>query len=86
MSIKPHRYDIFISYRTDENRQKAEHLYTLLDRRFLGQVSYDKESFAGGRCIPYSSLPDGEKEYNRQMAMDTIKLVKKLGFDIVKRT
>ena len=35
--------------------------------------------------IPYSSLPDSEKEYDRQMAMDTIKLVKKLGFDIVKR-
>lgn len=35
--------------------------------------------------IPYSSLPDGEKEYDRLMAFKTIKLVKKLGFDIVKR-
>ena len=35
--------------------------------------------------IPYSSLPDSEKEYDRRMAMDTIKLVRKLGFDIVKR-
>lgn len=34
--------------------------------------------------VPYSSLPDGEKEYDRLMALDTIKLVKKLGFDIVK--
>ena len=34
--------------------------------------------------IPYSSLPDSEKEYDRLMALDTIKLVKKLGFDIVK--
>ena len=34
--------------------------------------------------IPYSSLPDSEKEYDRQMAFDTIKLVKKLGFDLVK--
>ena len=34
--------------------------------------------------IPYSSLPDSEKEYDRQMAFDTIKLVKKLGFEIVK--
>ena len=34
--------------------------------------------------VPYSSLPDGEKEYDRLMAMDTIKLVKKLGFEIVK--
>ena len=35
--------------------------------------------------IPYSALPDGEKEYDRLMALDTIRLVKKLGFDIVKR-
>jgi len=34
--------------------------------------------------IPYSSLPEGEKDYDRQMALDTIKLVKKLGFEIVK--
>ena len=35
--------------------------------------------------IPYSALPDSEKEYDRKMALNTIKLVKKLGFDIVKR-
>jgi hypothetical protein len=35
--------------------------------------------------IPYTVLPDSEKEYDRIMAFNTIKLVKKLGFDIVKR-
>ena len=35
--------------------------------------------------IPYSALTDGEKEYDRLMALDTIKLVKKLGFEIVKK-
>lgn len=35
--------------------------------------------------IPYSSLPDSEKEYDRLMALDTIKLVKKLGFEIIKK-
>ena len=35
--------------------------------------------------VPYSSLPDNEKEYDRLMALDTIKLVKKLGFEIVKK-
>jgi len=35
--------------------------------------------------IPYSALPDSEKEYDRLMALNTIKLVKKLGFEIVKR-
>lgn len=34
--------------------------------------------------VPYTALPDNEKEYDRQMAFNTIKLVKKLGFDIVK--
>ena len=34
--------------------------------------------------IPYSALPDSEKEYDRIMAFDTIKLVKKLGYKIVK--
>lgn len=35
--------------------------------------------------IPYSALLDSEKEYDRLMALDTIKLVKKLGFEIEKR-
>ncbi len=35
--------------------------------------------------IPYTALPDSEKEYDRIMAFNTIKLVKKLGFDIVRR-
>jgi hypothetical protein len=35
--------------------------------------------------VPYTALPDNEKEYDRIMAFNTIKLVKKLGYDIVKR-
>lgn len=35
--------------------------------------------------VPYSALPDSEKEYDRIMAMDTIKLVRKLGYDLIKR-
>ena len=35
--------------------------------------------------VPYTALPDSEKEYDRIMAFNTIKLVKKLGFDIIKR-
>lgn len=35
--------------------------------------------------IPYSSLPDSEKEYDRLMAINTIKLVKKLGWNLKKR-
>ena len=35
--------------------------------------------------VPYCALPDAEKEYDRLMALDTIKLVKKLGFKITLR-
>ena len=35
--------------------------------------------------VPYTALPDSEKEYDRIMAINTIKLVKKLGYDIIKR-
>lgn len=36
--------------------------------------------------IPYTALLNDEKEYDRIMAFHTIKLVKKLGYDIVKRS
>lgn len=35
--------------------------------------------------VPYSELTDEEKQYDRDTAMNTIKLIIKLGFDIVKR-
>ena len=34
--------------------------------------------------VPYDELPEEEKEYDRNTAMNTIKLVKKLGFRIEK--
>ena len=35
--------------------------------------------------IPYCNLPESEKLYDREMAMQTLKLIKKLGFEIVKK-
>lgn len=35
--------------------------------------------------VPYSQLPDSEKLFDRDMAMNTLKLVKKLGYDLIKR-
>ena len=35
--------------------------------------------------VPYSQLPEKEKDFDRNMAMDTIKLLKKLGYDLIKR-
>ena len=34
--------------------------------------------------VPYSQLPDSEKQFDRDMAMNTLKLLCKLGYDIVK--
>ena len=35
--------------------------------------------------VPYCNLPESEKLYDREMAMQTLKLVRKLGFEIVKK-
>jgi hypothetical protein len=34
--------------------------------------------------VPYSDLPEEEKEYDRLMARETLKLVRGLGYKIVK--
>ena len=35
--------------------------------------------------VAYSELPDSEKKFDRDMAMNTLKLMKKLGYDLIKR-
>lgn len=35
--------------------------------------------------VPYSQLPENEKTFDREMAMNTLKLVRKLGYDLIKR-
>lgn len=35
---------------------------------------------------PYCNLPECEKQYDREMAMQTLKLVRKLGFEIVRKS
>lgn len=35
--------------------------------------------------VAYSQLPDSEKKFDRDMAMNTLKLLKKLGYDLVRR-
>lgn len=34
--------------------------------------------------VPYSELPDSEKEYDRATALTTLKLIRKLGYRIVR--
>ncbi len=35
--------------------------------------------------LPYCNLPESEKQYDREMAMQTLKLAKKLGFEIIRK-
>ena len=35
--------------------------------------------------IPYSELPESEKEYDRNTALETLKLIVKLGYEIKNR-
>ena len=35
--------------------------------------------------VPYAQLPESEKHFDRETAMNTLKLVRKLGYDLVKR-
>ena len=52
----------------------------------LGRV---KEGWKYGEThpglVPYEELPDSEREYDRQTAIQTLKLIMKLGFDIQKK-
>ena len=36
--------------------------------------------------VPYEDLSESEKDYDRRMAMETLKAVIALGYDVVKRT
>ena len=35
--------------------------------------------------VPYSKLPENEKDYDRKMALNTLRLVTKLGYDLIER-
>ena len=35
--------------------------------------------------VPYNELPESEKEYDRKTSIETLKLIQKLGFIILKR-
>lgn len=45
----------------------------------------DEEKKVTPCLVPYDQLPEEEKEYDRHTAMETIKLLLKLGYDIVKK-
>jgi len=49
-----------------------------------GPVRDDKQKHHPD-LVPYAKLPDSEKQYDRIMAMNTLRLVRRLGFDIIKQ-
>lgn len=49
-----------------------------------GPVRDDERKFHPD-MLPYNRLPESEKEYDRLMALNTIKLVKKLGWELKKK-
>ena len=62
--------------------------YNLIAKRFdagwqYGEKRNDEEK-RNPDLVPYSDLTDSEKEYDRKMACGVLKLVKALGYKIVK--
>ena len=43
----------------------------------------DDEKKTNPCLVPYSDLPESEKEYDRNTSLETIKLILKLGYDII---
>lgn len=48
-----------------------------------GECRDDKKK-TNPTLVPYSDLPDSEKEYDRNTALGTLKLIVKLGYKITK--
>ena len=66
----------------------AEHVHDIWAvKRFKEGYTYgpvrDDEKKHNPDLVPYSMLPEGEKEYDREMAVNAIKLVKRLGYRLV---
>ena len=45
---------------------------------------HDGELMNTPNLVPYDELPEQEKEYDRKTAMETLKLIQKLGFKVAK--
>lgn len=51
----------------------------------LGEAR-DDEKKCHPCLIPYEDLPESEKEYDRHTSLETLKLIRKLGYTITKET
>ena len=55
-----------------------------LEEGWIYGVKSDKEKLVSPDLIPYCELLDKEKQYDRKMAMDTFRLLYKMGYVIEK--
>lgn len=69
------RYDDIFVY-----KKTGEHWNGKQMRRFIE----DSERKLTPCLVPYENLPESEKEFDRNTAMETLKLIKKLGYTISK--
>lgn len=58
-----HRYEIFISYRRKDTGDKAEHLKDLLESRYKGRISFDRENLTGLFDVALARRIDGCKDF-----------------------
>lgn len=57
------KYDIFISYRRRDTGDKAEHLKDLLEPKYKGRISFDRENLTGLFDVALARRIDGCKDF-----------------------
>lgn len=73
----------------DLTERLAEHAHDIWAKRRISEgwtygASRDDKIKKHPDLVPYSDLPDSEKEYDRQTAMETLKAIVALGYRIQK--
>ncbi len=56
-----------------------------LDEGWTYGETLDREKKTHPLLVPYAELSESEKEYDRRTSLETLKLLQKLGFAIVRR-
>lgn len=66
------KYDIFISYRRKDAGDKAEHLYDLLETRYKGKISFDRENLTGLFDVALANRIDECKDFLLVLGKDSL--------------
>ncbi len=71
------KYDIFISYRRRDAGEKAEHLKDLLESKYEGRISFDRENLTGLFASELIQRIDTCKDFLLVIAQDSFQYVEK---------